>query len=156
MWRELVSSGRISCCLSLVLRSFCFVLFRFRFFFLSRKPRPFVQSFFVLRYACAPSASPSYHLFLLRCRFFGVFSYHYRFFFVCCRSYVFYFRMVFFYLVTTGRIFYISLCENSINLNRMGVDTVIPPLDSKHLAREGVRRIQRRESPNKDTFCCKR
>ena len=25
------------------------------------------------------------------------------------------FRMVFFYLVTTGWIFYISLCENSIN-----------------------------------------
>ena len=29
-------------------------------------------------------------------------------------SYVFSFRMVFFYLVTTGWIFYISLCENSI------------------------------------------
>ena len=30
-------------------------------------------------------------------------------------SYVLSFRMVFFYLVTTGSIFYISLCENSIN-----------------------------------------
>ena len=30
-------------------------------------------------------------------------------------SYVFSFRMVIFYLVTTGWIFYISLCENSIN-----------------------------------------
>ena len=32
-----------------------------------------------------------------------------------CTSYVISFRMVFFYLVTTGWIFYISLCENSIN-----------------------------------------
>ena len=39
----------MSCCLSLVLRSFCFVSF---FFLLSLKPRPFVQSFFVLRHAC--------------------------------------------------------------------------------------------------------
>ena len=30
-------------------------------------------------------------------------------------SYVYLFRRVFFYLVTTGWIFYISLCENSIN-----------------------------------------
>ena len=30
-------------------------------------------------------------------------------------SYVFSFRMVFFYLVTTGWIFGISLCEDSIN-----------------------------------------
>ena len=29
--------------------------------------------------------------------------------------YVFSFRMVLFYLVTTGRIFYISLCENTID-----------------------------------------
>ena len=37
-------------------------------------------------------------------------------FLFCMESmlYVFSFRMVFFYLVTTGWIFYISLCENEI------------------------------------------
>ena len=35
---------------------FCFV----SVFLLSLKPRPFVQSFFVLRYACAPTATRSY------------------------------------------------------------------------------------------------
>ena len=33
-------------------------------------------------------------------------------------SYVFSFRVVFFFFVTTGRIFYISLCDNSIKLNK--------------------------------------
>ena len=38
-----------------------FVLFCFVFvFLLSQKPRPFVQSFFVLPYACAPTATRSY------------------------------------------------------------------------------------------------
>ena len=84
----------MSCCISLVLRLFCFV--SFSFFLLSLKPRPFVQSFFVLRYACAPTATRSYHclrpfsfLFLpfffsllWRRRFFRIFLYHYRFMFV--------------------------------------------------------------------------
>ena len=40
-------------------------------------------------------------------------------------SYVLSFRMVFFYLVTTGWIFEISLCENSIkkNINQSGLDS---------------------------------
>ena len=74
-----------------------FVSFCFDFvFLLSLKPRPFVQSFFVLRYACAPTATRSYlttacvlfsscfflFLFLWECRFFRVFLYHYRFLFV--------------------------------------------------------------------------
>ena len=41
-----------------------FVLFCFVFvFFRSLKPRPFVQSFFVLRYACAPTATRSLNCF---------------------------------------------------------------------------------------------
>ena len=55
--RKLVSSRRMPCCLSLVLRLFfCFVFV----FFISLKPRPFVQAFFVLRYACTPTATRSY------------------------------------------------------------------------------------------------
>ena len=55
-------------------------------------------------------------LFVWRCRFFRVFFlYHFRFLFVWrVRRTFFSFRMVFFYLVTTGWIFDISLCENSI------------------------------------------
>ena len=49
----------MSCCLSLVLRLFCFV--SFLFILLSLKPRPFVQSFFVLRYTCVPIARRSKH-----------------------------------------------------------------------------------------------
>ena len=44
--------------------------------------------------------------------------YHFRFLLLIVwrvRRTFFSFRMVFFYLVTTGCIFYISLCENSIN-----------------------------------------
>ena len=43
-------------------------------------------------------------------------------------SYVLSFRMVFFYLVTTGWIFDISLCENSINqsINRK-ISIMLPP-----------------------------
>ena len=59
-------------------------------------------------------------LFIWRCRFFRVF-------FVplplspCMEStsYVISFRMVFFCLVTTGCIFYINSCENSINQNQI-------------------------------------
>ena len=106
--------------------------FVFVFLFL-QKPRPFAQSFFVLRCACAPTATRSYltticalfcfyfflFLFLWRCRFFQLFLYNCRFLFVWRGRrtwYVFSFWMVFFfYLVTMGWIFYISLRENSIN-----------------------------------------
>ena len=105
-------------CLSLVSRLllFCFVFV----FLLLLKPRPFFQSFFVLRYACAPAAtraSSFFFLFFWACRFFSsifctitvFFSYIWR---VCMSSHGSPFRMVFFDLVTTGRIFYISLREN--------------------------------------------
>ena len=69
----------------------------------------------VLRYAGPPIATLFYFpfWFIWRCRFFRVplpFS-------LCMEStsYIFSFRMVFFYLVTTGWIFdIISICENSI------------------------------------------
>ena len=95
-WRELVSSRRMSCCLSLVLHLFCFVSL------------PLPTSFFSF----------------FRCFFLGdvAFSGYFYFFtplpFSLCMestSYVFPFWVVFFYLVTTGGIFDISLCENLIN-----------------------------------------
>ena len=57
---------------------------------LSLKPRPFVRSFFVLRYVCAPTGISSYlttvcvlfFVFLGGCRFFRSFLYHYRFLFL--------------------------------------------------------------------------
>ena len=70
----------------------------------------------VLRYASAPTATR------VSFAFFGDAAFS-EYFFVpfplslCMEStsYVLSFRTVFFYLVTTGWIFYISLCENSIN-----------------------------------------
>ena len=149
MGRELVSSGRMSCCLSLVLRLFlkknmnafigllsipqsgggnvntfrwdyrlqrqnllfCFV-FVSRFFSLSLKPRLFVQSFFVLRYACAPTATRSYHCLRPFSFFVSLVMSLFLSTFVPLpfslinsmkrTSYVFSFRVVFFYPVTTG------------------------------------------------------
>ena len=106
-----------------------FVLFCFVFvFLLSRKPRPFVQSFFVLRYACAPTATSSYLTTVCAPSFVSLevsrfpsivvplsFSLYME-----STSYVFSFRMVFFYLVTTGWIFDINLlCEDSINRSKL-------------------------------------
>ena len=95
----------------------CFVLFRFLIY-------AFVEAVafrsIVFRYAGAPIAtrvsfffSP---LYIWTCRFFRVFFVPLPF----CHcmestSYVISFRVVFFYLVTTGWIFYINLYENSIN-----------------------------------------
>ena len=95
-----------------------FVLFCFVFVFYAFLEAAALRSI-VLRYAGAPIATR------VSFSFFGdVASSEY--FFVpfslslCMEStsYVLSFRMVFFYLVTTGWIFYISLCENSINQNR--------------------------------------
>ena len=108
--REVARAGRGGVVLELsILRadvvlsfsSVTFVLFcfdSFSSFLLSLKPWLFVQTFFVLRYACAPTDTRSYlttsvcvlfsflffpfFLFLWRCRFFRVFLYHYRFLFV--------------------------------------------------------------------------
>ena len=97
----------------------CFV--HFVGFLLSLKPRPFVRSSLVLRYACAPTATHSLPNNCLPASFFVFVSS----FFVCLEmslfpsilvllpfslclertSYVFPSRMVFFYLATTGWIF---------------------------------------------------
>ena len=74
---------KMSCCLSLVVRLFCFVLFRLYTFIEAAAPRSII-----LRYACAStvacvtSVSPSLFLFLWRWRFFQVFLYHCRSLFV--------------------------------------------------------------------------
>ena len=98
-WRELVSSRRMSCCLSLVLRLFCFVSLP-------------------LSASCFVSVS-SFFSFLWRYHFSEYFCTIYRFIFVMeSSSYGFSFRMVFFYLLATGWIFYISLllCDKSIKI----------------------------------------
>ena len=106
----------------------CFVLFRFRLFSFTEVAT--VRTI-ALRYACAPTSTRSYltivcmifsFFFILLfsflwSRLFRVFLYHNNRFLVVCRL-----RRTcspsgwcFFYLVTTGWIFYIRLCENSIN-----------------------------------------
>ena len=123
-WRELVSSGRLVCrchgVFSLMLRLFlfCFV-FRLYAFVEAATLRSIV-----LRYAGVPIATRvSFFLFFLFFCLFGdvafseyLFLYHLRFLFVWrVRRTFFPSGRCFFYLVTTGWIFDISLCENSIN-----------------------------------------
>ena len=69
----------------------------------------------VLRYAGAPIATRLFFLERQMSLFPSIFLYHFRFLFVWTIEYVVrsFFRMVFFYLVTTGWIFDI-ICENSI------------------------------------------
>ena len=119
-WRKLVSSGRLFCrchdlSLALPLPLFCFVLV----FMLLLKPRPFVQSFFDIQAPRKPHVffGGFFLLFIWRCRFSEYFLYHRRFIYLCMEStsYVFPFRMVFFYLVTTD---WISSCEISINQSK--------------------------------------
>ena len=101
--------------------TFSLVLLRFRLY-------DFVEAAalcsIVLRYASAPVAtriSFFFPLVYLECRFFRVFYfilYHFRFLLlIVCRVRRTFFPpgWCFFYLVTTGWIFDISLCENSIN-----------------------------------------
>ena len=84
---QALSGLQMPCCLSLVLRMFCFVLLSFISFIEAAALRSIV-----LQCACAPTAARSYltticvlfcfrlfSLFLWRCRFFRVFLYHYRF-----------------------------------------------------------------------------
>ena len=117
-WRELVSSGRLVCrCHDVFLWCYlCLVLLRFR-------PYAFVEAaafrLIVLRYAGAPIATRVFILFLFGEVAFSVFVFFLPLPFSLClesTSYVLSFKMlVFFYLVTTGWIFDISSCENSIN-----------------------------------------
>ena len=118
-WREVVSSG---CCVCRSHAIFlwcyaCFVLHRFRIYAFVEAAA--VRSI-VCRYAGAAIATRvSFFfslLFIWRCRFLCICFVPFPLS-LCMEttSYVLSFRMVFFYLVTTGWIFYISLCENSIN-----------------------------------------
>ena len=121
-WRALVSSGRlVHRCPDVFLWCYvCFVLLRLRLY-------AFVEAAalrsIVLRYAgasIATRASFSFFLsFIWRYRFFRVFFVPLLPFSLINSTeitpYVLSFRMVFFYLVTTGWTFDISLCENSIN-----------------------------------------
>ena len=105
---------QMSCRLSVLLPLFCFAFLFFRLY-------AFVEAAAlrstVLRYAGAPIAT--------RVFFFGNVAFS-EYFFVplplslCMEStsYVLSFRMVFFYLGTSGWIFDSSLCENSINQSR--------------------------------------
>ena len=104
---------RISLRLSLVLRLFCFALLCFVFRLYAFVDAAALRSI-VLRYAGAPIATRA--CFFGRCRFSRVFFVSFPLS-LCMEStsYVLSFRMVFFYLVTTGWIFYSSLCENLIN-----------------------------------------
>ena len=83
----------------------------------------------VLRYAGAPTATrvsfflSFFRLFIWRCRFFRVFFDTISAFYLYGEYvYVLFFRMVFFlsYLVTTGWIFDVIVCDNSINQNVSG------------------------------------
>ena len=100
-----------------------FILFRFVFvFLLSLKPRPFVQSFFVLRYACVPTATRVFPFSFVF--FFGAVGFFCIFvplpFYLCVgsASYIFPFRVVF-SAHDQGLDFDISLCENSTNSARI-------------------------------------
>ena len=122
-------SLQMPCRLSPVLHIFlfCFVFV----FLLSLKPWSFVQSFFVLRYACVPTATRG--CLTAVCVFFVFVAYFFCFFgdvafsecsisvplpFSSCMESTWNvspFGMLFFYLVTTGWIFCIIVCEHSIN-----------------------------------------
>ena len=120
----------------------CLVLLRFRLnAFFPLKPRPFVRSFFVLRCACVPTATRVFSFF----PFFLFFSDMSLFSSIFVRL-PFSLSMerarrtfspsgqCFFYLVTTGWIFDISLiCENSINqsINLLKVLTLYGYKDTK-------------------------
>ena len=90
---------------------FCFALLRF--FGLYAFVEATALRSIVLRYAGAPIATSV--TFFLKCRFFQVFFVLFPLS-LCMEStsYVLSFRMVFFYLVTTGWIFDISLYKNSV------------------------------------------
>ena len=117
---ELVLSGRLVWrCHDVFLWCYvCFVLLRFRLY-------AFVEAAalrsIVLRYAGAPIAIR------VSFSFFGDVAFS-EYFFVpfplslCMEStsHVLFFRMVFFYLATTGWSFDISLCKNSINQSKRG------------------------------------
>ena len=95
----------------------CFVLLRFRHAFTEAAALRSV----VVRYTCVPAATRALHFFFYS--FLGDVAFSEYFLYYCrCRfvwrvtSHVSPLGMSFFYLVTTGLIFDISLCENSFFL----------------------------------------
>ena len=117
-WRELVSSRRLVYrCHGVFSGVVTFVLFCFVF-----RPYAFVEAVAlcsaVLRYAAYVFIFLSFFLSLFPSFFFVPFPLS-----LCIEStsYVLSFRMVFFYLMTTGWVFYISLCENLINQSKCGL-----------------------------------
>ena len=106
----------MSCRLSLVLRFFCFV-FVFVLSLKSRGPSLNRSSFFDMHASRQPHVFVHFPFFLEMSLFPSIFLFHLPF--SRCmesRSYVFPFRMVFFYLITTSWIYCISLLgDNSIN-----------------------------------------
>ena len=132
-WRELVSSGVWFADVMTSFSGVTFVLCCHVFvLMLSLKPRPFLQSFFDMQAPRLPRVSFLFPLFIWRCRFFQVFFVPFPLS-LCMEStsYVLSFRMVLFYVVTTGWIFDISLCENSINqsISESPVGTVLLPAE---------------------------
>ena len=123
-WRELVPSGRlVRRCHDVFLWCYvCFVLLRFRLYAFVEAA---VLRSIVLRYAGATIATR------VSFSFFGYVAFSELFCTISAFSldgeYVVRssFRMVFFYLVTTGWIFDISLCENSIQINSIHVDALV-------------------------------
>ena len=113
-WRELVSSGP-SVCRCHVVFLWCYISFALLRFCLYAFVEAAALRSIVLRYAGAPIATRVFFFFLLfiwRCRFFRVFFSNISTFSLYgeeSTSYVFSFRMVFFYLVTTGWILCHSL-----------------------------------------------
>ena len=117
-WRKLVSSGRLVCRCHDVFH-WCylsFVLLRFRL-------HAFVEAAalrsIVLRCAVAPIATFFFLMFIWRCPFFRVFFVPLLPLPLCMETstpYNISFRMVFSYLVPTGRMFDIRLWENSIKI----------------------------------------
>ena len=138
-WRELVSSGRLVCSRCHDVFLYCyyvsFLLLRFRLYALVEAAA--LRSI-VLRYAGAPvDTYVSFFfslLFIWTCRFFRVcFAPFPLSLCMDCRgpSYVLSFRMVFFYLVTTGWIFEIrAVCDNTINKKNMHY--IYSPIESHH------------------------
>ena len=120
--QNLVSSGRLVCrCHDVFLWCYvCFVLLRFRSYAFVEAAAP---RSIVLRYAGALIATRVSFLFFSPPFVYLEMSLFPSIFFIplplslCLEStsYVLSFRIVFFYLVTTGCIFDISLCENPIN-----------------------------------------
>ena len=119
-----------------ILFCFCFRLFSFT--------EAAALCSIVFRYACAPTATCSYLTIVYVLFLFSFLPFLFVYldmsllpsvfvplpFSLCMESttYVFPLRMLFFYLVATGWIFYISLCDKSINQSIVGLLVIADPI----------------------------